>query len=332
MFAYSYSSFSLKHLKSCCGAISLFFAVFFLFGPLANAPAFAVEEREAPQERGDEGDEGLEKEFPFLENTGQEQAIINEFLGEKEAKHVLRTTFISFYGGGGIIDGGDYNAFASYNNSNITRTDGGENLLGELGNSQEFGMRFGVMTGRRSSVNLGFTYWLKNGSSQVGDFVMGVQPLGTQNNFELNSEVTVYGASVGGEYFLAGAPSRTGIVRGLSASVIGDVGLYGASWSVWKGTGNINLSTGMFEQIGDAYTGQSVGATAGLQLGYPTGILNSVASVTLGYTYLKFDNLAWENSSGDKIFPTYSSNTADRVELDFSGLRGRFELRKYLSW
>lgn len=269
---------------------------------------------------------------PRITNTPQEQAIIDEFLGEQEEKHIIRTAFIAFSGGGGIIDGGDYNEFAAFNNSNMYRSDGGSHLLGEIGNSQEFSLRFGVMTGERSAVSLGFSYWLKNGSSQTGDFVMGVAPLGTQTNFELKSELEVYGISLGSEYFLANPPDKLGIVKGLSIALTGDVGLYGARWSLWEGTGNINLSTGLFEQITEPLSGQSLGLTGGLRLGYPTGFLGSIASVELGYTYLKIKDVSWTNDAGEAIYATYSTNTSDRVELDFSGLRGKFEFRKYMSW
>ena len=67
-------------------------------------------------------------------------------------------------------------------------------------------------------------------------------------------------------------------------------------------------------------------------MGYPTGFLGSIASFEFGYTYLKINDVKWTNDSGEAIYATYSANTGDRVELDFSGLRGKFELRKYMSW
>lgn len=270
---------------------------------------------------------------PRIESTEQEKAIVNKFLGRsKEKKHIRRTGYVAVSVNGGLLDGGDYDRFSAYNNSNIYRTDGGTDVLGQLSNSQELNVEFGLMTGERSAFSLGMAYWLQNGSSNQGDFVLGVEPLGTQNAYTLRSEIKVYGVSSGGEFYLTNPPDVRGEFQGLSVALGADVGYYFTKWSLWEGTGNINLSTGLFEQVSDPLTGQSLGFGGSLRFAYPTGIFGAALGLEAGYTQLKFSEVSWQNASGESIYATYSNNASDRVELDFSGFRGKFELRKFMSW
>ncbi len=269
---------------------------------------------------------------PSIETTPEEAAVKAKFLKESEEKHTRHVSFLALRVGGGLLDGGDYDKFAAFNNSNITRTDGGSEVLSELSNSLEVGLEMGVMLGSKSSVSLNLDYWLKNGSNNVGDFTLGVAPLGSQTGFALQSEITVFGAAGNFGYFLLNPPSKTGVSKGLSIEAIGTAGFYFSKWDVWQGSGNINLSTGLFEQVGGSMTDQSPGFGAGMRFSLPTGVFGTSLALEGSYLQLKFSNPSWKNASNEEIFATFSANSNDQVELDFSGLRSKFEIRKFMSW
>jgi hypothetical protein len=269
---------------------------------------------------------------PSIKTTPDEAAAKAKFIKDSEEKHAPRVSFLALRVGGGLLDGGDYNKFAAFNNSNITRTDGGSEVLRELSNSYEIGIEMGVMLGAKSSISLNVDYWLKNGSNVVGDYTFGVAPLGSQTGFALQSEITVYGAAANFGYFLLNPPSKLGVSKGLSVEAIGSAGFYFSKWDVWQGSGNVNLSTGLFEQVGGSMTDQSPGFGAGMRFSLPTGVFGTSLALEGGYLQLKFSNPSWKNSSNEEIFATFSANSTDKVELDFSGLRSKFEIRKFLSW
>jgi len=271
-------------------------------------------------------------DYPKIGTAPGEAAAKANFLSAATEKHSRHVSFLALRFGGGLLRGGDYDKFAAYNSANITRTDGGSAILNGLSNSYEFGIEMGTMLGQKSSVSLGLDYWLKNGSNHVGDFTLSVEPIGSQTGFALRSQITVFGASGNFGYFLLNKPSRIGALKGLSIEAVGSAGFYFSRWNLWQGSGNINLSTGLFEQIGGALTDQAPSFAGALRFSIPTNLFHTVIAIEGGYQYLKFTNPSWKNALNEEIRPTYSANSADNVELDFSGLRGKIAIRKFMSW
>ncbi len=270
---------------------------------------------------------------PSIGTTENEAAVKANFLKTSTEKHTRHVSFMSIRVGGGLLSGGDYDKFAAFNNANITRTDGGVEGLGGLSNSYEIGVEMGVMTGKKTSVSVNFDYWLKNGSNTLGDFTLAVEPIGSQTGFELKSEIAIFGLAGNFGYFLLNPPSRTGTFKkGLSIEAIGSAGFYFTKWDLWQGSGNINLSTSLFEQIGGSLKDQAPGFSAGLRLALPTNIFGTSLAIEGSYMQLKFTNPRWNNALNQEIFATFSANSADKVGLDFSGLRSKFEIRKFMSW
>ena len=271
-------------------------------------------------------------DYPKIGTPPGEAAVKASFLKTKTEKHSHHVSFLALRFGGGLLDGGDYDKFAAFNNANITRTDGGTEVLSGLSNSYEIGLEMGTMLGDKSSVSLGLDYWLKNGSNNVGDFTLGVEPLGPHSGFELQSQITVIGASGNLGYFLLNKPSKAGVLKGLAIEAVGSAGFYFSKWQLWQGSGNINLSTGLFEQVGGDLTDQSPSFSGALRFTVPTNLFGTAIALEGGYQYLKFTNPSWKNALNEEISPTYSASSADKVELDFSGLRGKVAIRKFMSW
>jgi len=49
------------------------------------------------------------------------------------------------------------------------------------------------------------------------------------------------------------------------------------------------------------------------------------------HRYLNFANAAWYNESGDEIVASVDGTEDGRVDLDFSGVRGKIEVKRYFS-
>jgi hypothetical protein len=52
----------------------------------------------------------------------------------------------------------------------------------------------------------------------------------------------------------------------------------------------------------------------------------------VSYLYLNFTNVSWYNSQDQEIIATVDGTEDGRVDLDFSGVRGKVEIKRYFSW
>jgi len=258
-----------------------------------------------------------------------EDDIISKYLKkmEKERKHKIYYGSLSF-SYGKLPNESDFNTFSNYANVNI----GPDNPMTGIWRSNEISANFGMMISKKTSFQLGFDYWLKMGDDKIGDYDFGISPLGIQTDFELVSQVQVYGISGGFDYHLTNPPDNDGLVNGLNVRVGGGGGIYFSKWEIWNGANSFNLSTAIPEQNIDPLNGTAPGFSVWLGTDYPTGLFGLLLSGNVSYLYLNFNNVYSYNDIDEELYLTYSDNPDDRVELDFSGLRGKFEIKRYFRW
>lgn len=258
-----------------------------------------------------------------------EEEIIARYLkkAEKQRKQKIYSVSLSF-SYGRLHNRSDYNLFYNYANLNISP---GDPLVG-IWRSKQFGAEFGMMVARNVALKLGFEYWLKLGNSTIGDYSMSITPLGTQEDFELNSEVKVYGVTGGIDYHLLNPPDENGIVHLPGVRVGLGAGFYSTTWDLWDGSNTFNLETENLELNSEPLKATAPGLSVWLGLDYPVGIFGLLAGVDVQYLYLNFDNVKVYNNVGEELYVSYSDNVTDRVGLDFSGPRGKVELKRYFRW
>jgi len=258
-----------------------------------------------------------------------EDEIITKYLKkmEKDRKHKIYYGSLSF-SYGKLPGESDFNAFSNYANANI----GPDNPLTGIWRSKEFSANVGMMVSRNTSFQLGFEYWLNMGDNKTGDYDFGISPLGTQDDYNLVSQVKVYGVTAGFDYHLTNPPDNEGIVHGLNLHVGCGGGVYFSEWEVWNGASSFNLSTSVAEENSEPLNGTAPGVSFWVGSDYPVGFLGMLVSANVGYQYLNFNKIHSYNDIDEELYMSYSSNPDDRVELDLSGFRGKFEIKRYFRW
>lgn len=258
-----------------------------------------------------------------------EDEIVARYLKKAEKKQRQKVGLLTAgFSYGKLSDGSDYNTFRDYANANISP---GQPLEG-IWRSKQFNLGFGMMLSPRTTLRLGFEYWLKMGNSKTGTYTMGIAPLGTQTDFNLQSEVQLYGITSGVDYYFLNPPSRDGIFNTLALRLSAEAGLYIASWDIWEGASSFNLATSNFEDNREALKATSPGGTISLGADYPTPVFDMLLGMDVSYTYLNFTKVKSYNSVDEELYVSYSADGEDRVELDFSGLRGKVQLKKFFRW
>ena len=259
-----------------------------------------------------------------------EDEIVARYLKKAEKKqHQKKVGFVTAgFSYGKLGDNTDYNKFSNYANANITPCQPVEGIW----RSRQFNASFGMLLSQRTALHLGFEYWLKLGSNESGDYTMGIAPLGAQTDFDLQSEVQVFGITSGVDYYFLNPPTREGVFNSLALRLSGEGGLYFASWDIWDGASSFNLATASFENNREALKGTSVGGTVALGADYPTPLFGTLLAVDVSYTYLNFSKVKSYNSVDEELHVSYTASGDNRVELDFSGLRGKIQLKKFFRW
>lgn len=262
-----------------------------------------------------------------------EDEIVAQYLKKVEKRHRHRIYFMDVsFAYGKLPNDNPYNSFYNYANSNIAGQNGSSNPLTGIWRSKEFGANFGLMVSRNMSFKFGFKYWHKLGNSVVGDYNFGIAPLGLQENFDLKSEVQVYGFTGGIDCHILNPPNREGIVNSLALRIGAGGGIYMVKWDIWEGSNSFNLSADLYEETTEPLKGSAPGFSAWVGADYPIGVFDLLVGTDIIYQHLNFDNVHSYNNLGEELYVIYSDNTADRVTLDFSGLRGKIELKKYFQW
>lgn len=265
-----------------------------------------------------------------------EDEIVANFLKKTEKKKTKHTVgFFMINGSYGRLNRDNkYNYFATKVTPLVTSVDGSSTLVADISNTKQFTAAFGFMTSRRTAVSLGFSYWLKLGSSRTGDFnlsLVNTDDPDSHTGFKLNSEVQILGGCANFDYYLSNPPEKDGGLRKLAVKVSAGGGYYKAGWQLWDGCAGYNTTTLQSEAIGGKLTGSAPSATIGISAEYPINFGGLVMEGLLNYTYLNFTNMKWYNSNNEEVVATYN-NSGGRVDLNFSGPRVQFGLKRYFSW
>lgn len=221
----------------------------------------------------------------------------------------------------------DYNDFATLESANLTN-----GTFGWVEQGFAFGVDFGMMVKNRFAWSVGGEYWLKMGDELPANDSYYLQSSGTNVTANPKSQMQVYGISTSLHYYVLNPPKPVTLLNALSVRVGGSVGFYSVSWDLWPEYENLNLSTSEPVNINTTYKGTAPGFSAGLGVEYPLNVFNLAISSEASYLYLNFTNVAWYNSQDQEIVASVDGTKNGRVDLDFSGIRGKVELRKYFSW
>ncbi len=257
--------------------------------------------------------------------TDKEEDFINKYLKKVEKKHTKKLTWISGYFAVNRINReNDYNRFAITETMNFS-----DATIPWLGEAKMFGLDFGIVFNRRFAWNLGGEYWLKTGTTLEGSYYY--EPTGSYIE-NPSSQVSLYGASTGLQYYFYNPPSQSGQLDGVALRAGAGVGFYKAKWEVWQEYQNLNLATNTTEATDATFEDQAIGFSFGFGVDYPTRVMNLVLGLDFGYLYLNFDNVAWYNEQDEEIIATYTGDTEGRVDLGLSGFKGKVEIKHFFSW
>lgn len=258
-------------------------------------------------------------------NAETEDEIVNKYLNRLEKKHVKKVSWISgSFNFHRINRDNDYNKFANYESNNLT---GGE--FSWLGDGFNFGLDMGVIFNRRFAWSVGGEYWMQMGEELSGTYSY----LPTATTLENpKSEIKLYGISTGLQYYLMNPPTEDGILNGLAVRAGGTVGFYQVSWDLWSEYENLNLATNSSTGNNTTFKDNSAGFSFGMGIDYPLNFLKMNVGVDFNYLYLNFDNVAWYNQVDDEVVATYDGTSDGRVDLGFSGFKGKVEIKRFFSW
>jgi hypothetical protein len=262
-----------------------------------------------------------------------EDEIVSKFLKKTEKKHQNKIGFFTaYFSYGKLSDENPYNKYSIYGDNNIIASDPGDGKFDGAYRSDQMGATFGLMFTNNIAAKLGFEYWLKMGTNKVGDYNFGIAPAGEHENFNLISEVQVYGLNAGVDVYLTNPPNEQGQIKGLAIRLNGGGGYYLTKWEIWQGNSSYNLSTGISESNIEPLKGSAPGYFGGVGFDLPIRFLGMVMGTEFSYLVLNFTNVRSYNNIGEELYLTMSEgNEPKRVDLDFSGIRGKIELKKFFS-
>jgi len=264
-----------------------------------------------------------------------EDELVAKFLNKAEKKQKNKVGYLVFHGSyGKLSNDNDHNKVAGLVSPLVTGLNGSDGTIKGIYRSKEFYLGFGMMASPKAAFVVGFNYWLEMGSTSNGDFNLAlVDPTDTDDHlgFELSSEVQVYGIQTQMEYYLMNQPDEHGILSNFALKANVGAGYYFANWQLWDGFPGYNLSTSSSETIGGKVTGKAPGFSAGISGEMPTGFGGLIVEAGARYEYLNFTKMRWYNDNDEEVVVAYTAN-ADRAELDFSGPRVQFGLKRFFNW
>ncbi len=264
------------------------------------------------------------------QSTTNEQDVINRYIKKTVKKHARKIGWISAnYTLNRINRNNDYNKFATYESGNFASTS-----LSTLDKAHSFGIDGGIIFPSKLAWSVGGEYWMKQGENVNGSFSYTPPGGSTVNISDLVSEIKVFGFSSGLQYYISSAPTAQDLNSSLALRVGAYIGYYQASWDLWDGYNNLNLSTSTTNNLNNTFKGSAPGYTVSMGIDYPMNILGLSTGIDFSYLYLNFNNIAWYNSIDQEMVASYSGTISEdsRVNLGLSGFRGKIELKKFLSW
>lgn len=259
-----------------------------------------------------------------------ERDIVERYLKRVKAKHTHRLSWISgHFGMNRINRQNDYNSFAT-NQSNYI--DGGS--LNWLGEAKSFGFDAGLVFGEKIGWSVGGEYWLKMGDNQSGPFSYDPPDLAVSEMTidNLQSEIQVWGITTGVQYFVFNPPTVNEQLTKPAVRLGGNIGYYQASWDLWADYQDLNLATNAPDPQSTTYKGTGIGFSFNLGADYPLQWNGLVVGADIGYLMLNFKNVSWYNGQDEEVVATLGGVDDPRVNLDLSGIRGRFEIKRFFSW
>lgn len=264
-----------------------------------------------------------------------EDELVARFLKKTETKQAKKIGYVVFSGSYGRLKNvNDYNRFAEGISPLITGLNGSYDHVDGIFRSKEFFVGLGIMGTPKLSLAGGFSYWLKLGRTPVGDYnlsLLSAEDAEDHNGFDLKSEVQVYGFAASVDYYLMNPPDQQGVLRGLAVKALMGGGYYFARWQLWEGFDGYNLAAQETEDITGKLAGAAPGFTVGMAVEYPLRLAGLVVEAAARYQYLNFASMKWYNGNNEET-TVVQNGTTERVNLDFSGPRAQFGLKRYFGW
>jgi len=257
-----------------------------------------------------------------------EQDIVNRYLSKAIARHTHKLGWASVnFSMDRINRYNEYNSFTMVESDKLTN-----GSFAWLDKGFSFGADFGMIFKKRFAWSIGGEYWLKLGETlPEGDIYLQLST-GTSVSTNPKSELKVFGVTTGLQYFIMNPPQAAAKLTGLTARVGGSVGFYVANWDLWPEYENLNLSTNQPVDANTTFKGTAPGFSFGFGMDYPLGLWDLGLALDASYLHLNFGNMAWYNTDGDEIVASLDGTADGRVDLSLSGVRGKFEIKRYFNW
>ncbi|MDF1543823.1 MAG: hypothetical protein P1R58_01830, partial [bacterium] len=80
------------------------------------------------------------------------------------------------------------------------------------------------------------------------------------------------------------------------------------------------------------FKGNAPGLSAGFGMDYPLNFYGLSFGADMSYFYLNFTNVAWYNSIDQEVVASVDGTEDGRIDLNFSGVRGKLELKRFFNW
>jgi len=264
-----------------------------------------------------------------------EEELVNQFLKKAQRQQIKKVGFLVVNGAWGRLNrDNDYNKFTVRVSPLVSSVDGSTVGIDKLNYSQELFGGFGIMVSPKTSATAGFTYWMKLGSTQTGDLNLSLINMENPDplyDFDLKSQVQVYGFAGQLDYYLTTPPDPNGNLNNLAFKIGAGAGYYVAQWELWDGFTGFNLSTSEQEVVTGKLTGNAPGFSAQVAAEYPVGLGGLVLEGLARYLYLNFTAMRWYNSNSEEVVATIN-NSGTRVNLNMSGPRIHLGLKRYFGW
>lgn len=257
-----------------------------------------------------------------------ERDIVDRYLARVKQKHTSRLSWVSgHFGMNRINRQNDYNAFATNQSNYISN-----GSLEWLDLAGSFGLETGLVFAEKIGWSIGGEYWLKMGDNKSGSFDYS-PPDGTPITIDnLKSEIQVWGITTGVQYFVFNAPTVNEQLTKPAIRLGGTVGYYQASWDLWADYQDLNLATSLPDPNSTTFKGTGIGFSVNLGGDYPLKWNGLVVGADISYLMLNFKNMSWYNNQDQEVVATLGGVDDPRVNLDLSGVRGRFEIKRFFSW
>ncbi len=254
-----------------------------------------------------------------------EQEIVNRYLRKTQAKHTRKISWIATnFTMNRINRDNDYNKFADYNTQHFSNV-----TLPWIGEAGSFGVDLGMMLGEKFAWSLGGEYWLKMGVNKSGEFTYSPPQGGTVTVENLVSQVQVWGVTSSLQFYALNPPNKSNLLDRFALRLGVGVGFYQSSWDLWDNYQNLNLATSAPASTNTTYKGSAPSFSVNLGVDYPLPFFDMCVGFDVSYLYLNFTNVAWYNTDDQEIVATYSESPESRVDLNFSGIRGKFEVKRF---